>query len=316
MTDRASALGRRRRLHRITRDGVFALVAIDHRDSLQVAFEGRGLTPLDGPAIATFKAEVIAALAPSATGVLLDAEHGAQALADGAASTLSVVMPLEAQGYGDAAQGRTTSFLPNWGPEHALHAGADACKLLLPFRADHPESSSAQSSVVEAAVSGCHAAGLPLILEPIVYRLPAESEQEFADSFPALVVAGAEHLRDLGPDVLKVQFPVASGGADAEWCRRIDAACGEIPWVLLGGGADVETFRHQVDVVNANGASGYIVGRTAWTGAVTEDAAARSRWLTDVGAPQLAAIRDATLATARPFTDRIAPLPPYPSTWL
>jgi tagatose-1,6-bisphosphate aldolase len=316
VTDRASALGRRRRLHRITRGGVFALVAIDHRDSLQVAFEGRGLTPLDGPAIAAFKAEVIAALTPSATGVLLDAEHGAQALADGAASTLSVVMPLEAQGYGDAAKGRTSSFLPNWGPEHALHAGADACKLLLPFRADHAESTAAQSAVVEQAVAGCHAAGLPLILEPIVYRLPDESESEFAERFPALVLAGVEVLRELGPDVLKVQFPVAPHGDDVEWCRRIDAACGDIPWVLLGGGADVETFRRQVDVVCAAGASGYIVGRTAWTGAVTEDAAARSQWLIEVGAPQLAAIRDRALATAKPFTDRVAPLPPYPPTWL
>ncbi len=315
MSDRAAELGRRRRLHRITRDGVFALVAIDHRDSLQVAFEGAGLEPLSGAEIAEFKGRVIDALTPAATGVLIDAEHGAQALAGGSAAALSVVMPLEAQGYGDAAQGRTSSFLPNWGPDRAVRAGADACKLLLPFRADHDASAEAQLEVVRQAVAGCRAAGLPLILEPIVYPLPGEDAAVYAAAFPEHVVRGAERLQALEPDVLKVQFPVTEGDA-AEWCRRIDAACGPVPWVLLGGGAAVDVFREQVEVACAAGASGYIVGRTAWKGAVTADTAARDRWLVEVGRPQLAAIRDRALQIARPWTDRVAPLPEYASSWL
>ena len=151
---RAADLGRRRRLHRISTGGVFALVACDHRDSLRIAFEGRGVAAPEGADIAALKAEIVAALAPAATGILIDAEHGAAVLAGGAGGAPAVVMPLEAQGYADAESGRVTSFLPDWGPDAALAAGADACKLLLPFRADHDASAAAQLEVVARAVEG------------------------------------------------------------------------------------------------------------------------------------------------------------------
>ena len=313
---RAADLGRRRRLHRITADGVFALVAVDHRDSLKVAFEARGVAPPEGQAIGALKAEIVAALAPAATGVLIDAEHGAAVLADGAGGAPGVLMPLEAQGYADAESGRVTSFLPGWGPGAALAAGADGCKLLLPFRADHAASAEAQIEVVTAAVESCHAAGLPLVIEPIVYRLPDEDEAAHADAFPGLVVAGVERLVPLGADVMKVQFPRAgAAGAEEQWCRQLDAACGATPWVLLGGGAAYETFAEQVEVACRAGASGYIVGRTAWDGAVTADAGERRRWLADVGAPRLRAVRERAAALARPFTSRVPALAGYAPDW-
>jgi tagatose-1,6-bisphosphate aldolase len=313
---RAADLGRRRRLHRISADGVFALVACDHRDSLRVAFEARGVAAPEGEEIGALKAEIVAALAPVATGVLIDAEHGAAVLAGGAGGAPAVLMPLEAQGYADAESGRVTSFLPGWGPDAALAAGADGCKLLLPFRADHQASAGAQVEVVAAAVEGCHAAGMPLVLEPIVYRLPGEDEAAYAEAFPALVIAGVERLVPLGADVMKVQFPRAgAAGAEEDWCRRLDAACGETPWVLLGGGAAYEAFAEQVEVVCRAGASGYIVGRTAWDGAVTPDAGERHRWLTEVGAPRLRAVRERAAALARPFTSRVPALAGYEPDW-
>ena len=313
---RAADLGRRRRLHRISTGGVFALVAVDHRDSLRIAFEARGVTAPEGAAIGALKAEIVAALAPAATGVLIDAEHGAAVLADGSGGAPAVVMPLEAQGYADAESGRVTSFLPGWGPGEALAAGADACKLLLPFRADHDASAGPQLEVVAAAVERSHAAGLPLVLEPIVYRLEGEDESAHAAAFPGLVVAGAERLVPLGADIMKVQFPRAGDpNAEREWCGRLDATCGQTPWVLLGGGAAHETFAGQVEVACRAGASGYIVGRTAWEGAVTADAADRRRWLEDVGEPRLRAVRERAVALARPFPSRVPAMPEYAQDW-
>jgi tagatose 1,6-diphosphate aldolase len=315
---RAADLGRRRRLHRISAGGVFALVACDHRDSLRIAFEARGVAAPEGPEIAALKTEIVTALAPAATGVLIDAEHGAAVLAGGAGGAPAVVMPLEAQGYADAESGRVTTFLPGWGPDAALAAGADACKLLLPFRADHDVSAEPQLEVVARAVQGCHAAGLPLVLEPIVYRLPGEDESDHAAAFPGLVVAGVERLVPLGADIMKVQFPRAvdaDADAEHEWCRRLDAACGWTPWVLLGGGATHETFAAQVNAACRAGASGYIVGRTAWEGAVTPDAAERRHWLVNVGEPRLRAVRERAVSLARPFTSRVPAVPDYPPDW-
>jgi tagatose 1,6-diphosphate aldolase len=313
---RAADLGRRRRLHRISADGIFALVAVDHRDSLTVAFEGRGVAAPEGAEIGALKAEIVAALAPAATGVLIDAEHGATVLADGSGGAPAVAMPLEAQGYADAESGRVTSFLPGWGPGAALAAGADACKLLLPFRPDHGASAEAQMEVVTAAVAGCHEAGLPLILEPIVYRLPNEDEAAHAEAFPALVLAAVERLVPLGADIMKVQFPKAgAAGAEEDWCRRLDAACGATPWVLLGGGAAYETFAAQVETACRAGASGYIVGRTAWEGAVTTDPDERRRWLHDVGAPRLRLVRERAASLARPFTSRVPAMAAFAPDW-
>ena len=100
-----------------------------------------------------------------------------------------------------------TTFLPGFSPALARVLGAAACKLLLPYRPDHEASAARQDEVVREAVAGCHAEGLALILEPIAYALPGETPEAFAAAFPSLVVASAERLQALGPDILKVQFP-------------------------------------------------------------------------------------------------------------
>ena len=154
------------------------------------------------------------------------------------------------------------------------------------------------------------------MLEPIVYRLADEDESAHADAFPGLVIAGVERLVPLGADIMKVQFPKAGdAGAEEGWCRQLDAACGATPWVLLGGGAAYETFAAQVEAACRAGASGYIVGRTAWEGAVTSDPEARRRWLAEVGAPRLRAVRDRAAALARPFTSRVPAMAAYPPDW-
>ena len=111
------------------------------------------------------------------------------------------------------------------------------------------------------AVASCHAEGLPLILEPILYALPGETPEQFAAAFPALIVALAERLQPLGPDVLKVQFPRDDRGDEAEWCKQLDAACGATPWVLLGGGGAPEVFTRDLRIACRSGASGFIAGR-------------------------------------------------------
>ena len=100
---------------------------------LGVAFEARGVAAPEGAAIGALKAEIVAALAPAATGVLIDAEHGAAVLADGAGGAPAVAMPLEAQGYADAESGRVTSFLPGLGPGRRARRGGRCLQAAPPF---------------------------------------------------------------------------------------------------------------------------------------------------------------------------------------
>ena len=57
--------------------GIFALAAIDHRDSLGIAFEKAGHETPSPERIADLKVTIARALAPHATGLLVDVELGA-----------------------------------------------------------------------------------------------------------------------------------------------------------------------------------------------------------------------------------------------
>jgi tagatose 1,6-diphosphate aldolase len=265
-----SPIGRRRRLDALSgARGVFAVAAIDHRDALTAAHAKAGLEKPTREQVQQFKATVIRALAPHATGVMLDPEAGGLALSIGAPGPRPVVMPLEAQGYSDVEAGRVTTFLPGWSPARAAESGAGACKLLLPYRPDHDASAVRQDAVVAEAVAGCRAVGLPLIVEPIAYPLPSEDASTLPGRLGPIVLASVERLRPIGADILKLQFPRDSdAAAEAEWCRRIDAACADTPWVLLGGGGDAEGFERDVEASCKAGASGFIAGRTLWQAAL------------------------------------------------
>jgi tagatose-1,6-bisphosphate aldolase len=288
-------------------DGVIAGAAIDHRDSLQTAARRKGLPSLSGEDVSALKVRIARALAPAATLVLLDVEYGAaQAIAAGALpGSVALAVPLEAQGYGDVDAVRGTTFLADWSPAAAARLGASACKLLLPYRADDPAQADAQDEVVQAALDGCRAAGLALILEPIVAGTVADGE------LARLVVQGARRLAALGPDILKLQYP---GSADA--CGALDEACGPtVPWVLLGGGADAETLERQIGDACAAGASGFIVGRTLWDAGLVADEQESEAALRDVSRPLLERLADVARRQAQPWRERVGAIPAPEPGW-
>jgi tagatose 1,6-diphosphate aldolase len=312
--DTASRIGRLRGLDMLSdARGIFGLAAIDHRDSLGIAFEKAGFETPSPERIADLKITIARALAPHATGLLVDVELGAPAIAAGAPGPCPIVVPLEAQGYEDVSAGRVTTFLPGFSPAIARTLGAAACKLLLPYRPDHEASAARQDDVVRTALAGCHEQGLPLILEPILYALPDETPEAFATAFPSLVVAAAARLQAIGPDILKVQFPRDDRGDEADWCKQLDAACGATPWVLLGGGGSPEVFARDLRIACAAGASGFIAGRTLWTGVIGDETEAET-WLRRVGVPLLHSLRDIAQA-GRPWRDRIAAPVAPPRDW-
>jgi tagatose 1,6-diphosphate aldolase len=293
-------------------DGVIVGAAVDHRDSLRTEIARRGLPEPGDRGLTALKIEIAAALAPAATVVLLDVEHGAaEAIAAGAIpGTVALAIPLEAQGYGDVADTPTTTFLSDWSAAKAARLGASACKLLLPYRSDVEEQSCAQDDVVRRAVAECRDAGIALILEPIVYPRPGEGRVP-ADALAELVVAGAERLAALEPDVLKLQYP-----GSPEACAALDRACGPlVPWVLLGGGADAGVLERQIEDACRAGASGFIVGRTLWDAALVTDAHVRGTALEERCRPLLERLATLARAHATPWRERVGSLASPVAGW-
>ena len=235
--------------------GVVCGLALDHRDSLRVAARRRGY-PEDSASLRTLKVELVRGLARSASVVLLDVELGLDAFTELDGTPL--VVPLEAQGYESLGEGRITTLLGDVDPARAAALGAVGCKLLLPYRPDLEDVSRIQEEMVSRVVAECRAAGVLSIIEPIVYGEVPE--------LGAAVAETARRLARLGPDVLKLQYP-----GSARLCEVLTRACGAVPWVLLGGGTDENTFLAQLRDAMRGGARGYIVGRTAWDAALVED---------------------------------------------
>ena len=99
----------------------------------------------------------------------------------------------------------------------------------------------------------------------------------------------------------------------AEACAELDAAT-PVPWVLLSGGVDDETFERQVGTACRAGASGVLVGRSVWAEAATLAPDARDAFLASTGASRLArlaALVDDLGAPWRPrWTRRATPEAP------
>ncbi len=266
-------------------DGLIIGIAIDHRDALLNAWQRRNHAPPERSAIEALKARAVRELAPDATLVLLDSEYGNAALRAGAVPPgIALVMPLEAQGYEAAGEQRVTALLSDFGPLDAARSGAAGCKLLLPYHPDDVASASLQDDVALSAIAACHDSGMPIVLEPIVYRLEAELSASFDARLAERVAATASHLATLGPDVLKLQFPAGTSD-DAAACATLSRACGDVPWVLLGAGNDEDTFAVQVQSAVGAGAVGFIVGRTVWGGALVPDEAASADYLAEQAVP-------------------------------
>ena len=141
--------------------------------------------------------------------------------------------------------------------------GGVALKFLIRWRPDRlagddePDRAQEAIDAVAAAVEACRAFGMPAVIEPLVTMLPGE--QLSTDQRHDLVIRSAEVLADVGPDLLKLEWP-----GDAEGCDRVTKVCGNVAWALLSAGVGYEQFVSRVVTAMDAGATGFVAGRAIW----------------------------------------------------
>ncbi len=288
--------------------GVFAVCALDHRNNLRNALNPQdpGSVPLAD--MVEFKRQVVGALAPSASAVLLDPEiGGAQNIASGALpGSVGLILAVEATGYTGDPTARKSQVLPGWSVAQTRRMGASAVKLLVYY---HPDGDSApEIEALVARVAGdCRAQDIALFLEPLSYSLdPAEKKLPPAER-RRVVIETARRLVIPGVDVLKAEFPLdikADPGerAWAEACAELSQAS-RAPWILLSASVDYETYLRQVTVACQNGASGVAVGRAVWQEAPGLTGANRLAFLDQVARPRMARLTALCEGLAAPWSD-------------
>ena len=296
----ASPADERRGLARLARpSGAFAMVALDQRESLRTMLhDARGGVITDA-AMAAFKVDACLALSPDASAVLLDLDTGLPAVRDAGAlapaAGLIVAADRLEQPPGGLVEDTTVDVAAF---DHPLAAPADAYKLLVIWRPEGDRE--ARRDVVLAFLERCRAHGRPAIVEGVVRRAPDVAAGTW--DHPGAVLACAEELGGLGPDLYKAEVPTLGAGTDDEITAHSEWLTGVLrcPWVVLSNGTPRDRFDDAVVAACRGGASGFLAGRALWTAALGE--ADPPRHLAEVGAPRLRALGERVDAVARPWT--------------
>lgn len=271
--------------HLRDRTGVIRVLAVDHRDSLRAYLSPSSPDTVDDATLTSIKVDLVRAISPHATGVMLEPEYSIPQVLDAGALAAGVgfVVALEAQGYLADPGAAATSVLDGWSPERALAAGASAAKLLVPYHPDGPLAG-AQEAVAADVVADCRRAGIPVVLEPLFHDLAHPADRE------RVVLITVERFSAIGPDLLKLPFPVAPevdrdhAGLVAA-CERVTERCSQ-PWALLSGGGDFEGFAEQLAAAVEGGCSGFMVGRALWGEAARSEPGRRAAVIDDLVVPR------------------------------
>lgn len=275
--------------------GIFTILAVDHRDSMRAVIDPENPQAVPASTLTDVKLWLLRELAAGASAVMLEPEYSAgQAIVERALpGGVGFLAAVEAQGYLGDPTARQTSLLDGWSVEKAARLGAAGIKLLVLYRPDMPIAD-AQDQVIRGVVADCARYDIPLFLEPLAYVAEAGQTVDAPDyvrNRRRIVIDTVKRLGALGPDVLKVQFPVdtryeTDTAIWAEACAELNEAS-PVPWALLSGGDAYELFRDQVRVACAAGASGFMVGRALWGEAITASPEKRPELADTVLRPRL-----------------------------
>jgi tagatose 1,6-diphosphate aldolase len=297
------SVGKLRGLQQLANDkGIMTMCALDHRGSLKKMLSGDSLQEVSYQTMVDFKLDLCRILDSHASAILLDPIYGAaQAITTGVLSkNTGLLVSLEESGYSGSSGERITTLVPDWNVRKVKRMGASAAKLLLYYRPD-TSVASRQLDLVSKLADDCLAEDIPLVVEPVSYRVN-EGREEFAAMKPEIVIETAKQITSLPIDILKAEFP-----ADPEYqsdkdkwgdlCYKLNEAS-RVPWVILSAGVDYDIFCQQVEVACHAGASGFLGGRALWqeaTSIVSREA--RNSFLSTIVVERLASLTD--LANAR-----------------
>ncbi len=228
--------------------GKLLMLALDHRGSFKKIINANLSERVTDEEIIKVKGFIKDALAPYYSGILVDPKWGLKLFKPGDTYMLCI----EASDYEEAGDERITVL--EYSAAELKAMGAGGVKILLYFN-PAAKSAAKQLKIAHQALNDCKSAGLPFLLEIVVYgqRDEAERQKMVVESVRMFMADG------LRPDVYKIEYP-----GNAASCAEITRLAQGIPWVILSQGISFEKFRDGLKVAMTNGASGFTVGRALW----------------------------------------------------
>lgn len=287
-----------------TPGGVFAIIAMDQRNTLRRMFSAAGIDATDDEMV-TAKTDVARALTPLASGILFDPTYGVPAVTGtGAlADTCGLLVASEPAERGKLGAEPITRRDPALDSRWVLSQGGDANKFFAQLRADRPGPQPGEPDLVaeclqavREVVADCQDVGIPSVIENLVY--PFEGEDLSGRRREDAVIEAARALNEIDCDLLKLEYP-----GSPEGCRRL-AEVLDRPWAVLSAGVPFDDFTRVLQIAfDEGGASGFIAGRSVWREALPLSGNDRQRFLADVARPRLERLDAVATDRARPYTE-------------
>jgi tagatose 1,6-diphosphate aldolase len=293
-----------------TPNHIFSILALDHRGNLK-----RAMNPSDPDSVpywklVEFKNQVVSALSPYSSAVLLDPEIGAApAIASQVLpGNVGLLVSIEETGYSGTPSSRLSQILPDWSVGKIRRMGASGVKLLVYYHPDSPLAKQ-QEALVGQVAEECVKFDLPLFIEPLSYSLDQDVKNLPSEERRQIIIMTARKLTSLGVDILKAEFPVdvlqeQDRNVWLEACQQLTEAS-LIPWTLLSAGVEFDTFLEQVKIACQAGASGVLAGRAVWKEAVDLIGEARLGFLRTTAADRMAKLTAICDDLGHPWTASI-----------
>jgi tagatose-1,6-bisphosphate aldolase len=284
--------------------GIFSIIAMDQRNTLRKMFAAIGIEATTED-MQEAKIEVARHLTPYASGLLLDIELGVGAVLGAGVLNpkCGLLIAAENPDRGDFNGEPRPSIKAGQDGAWVKKNGGDALKQLVmmhpgrPIGAGEPDITAETVEVVREIIAGCKAAGVPSVIENLIYALPSKPDLS-AKEKEDLIVESAFLLNDLKPDLLKLEYP-----GSPEGCRRLAERL-TVPWAVLSAGVAFNEFEKVVQIsCTEGGASGFIAGRSVWKESIGMKGAERTDFLQNVAIPRLEKLNSAVAGIARPYTE-------------
>ena len=269
--------GKLRGLQRISNpNGTLTMVALDQNSSMiematkALKNKGQDREPTYEE-IVEAKIDLARHLAPTASGILIDAYYGAwSSVASGAVGAQTgLLVRVEKSGGPKNKVGAPLGLIePGWSVEKIKLLGADAVKLLAQFEPTEPHSGEHQFQLIQHVYSECKKHDILMLLETVAFPFGGEKKTDasFLNRKAATVIESARELSRFC-DVYKAEFPGTLGHESENQLRDNLSELNKVserPWVLLSAGVDYADYYKQVQMAVDAGASGVLGGRAFW----------------------------------------------------
>lgn len=299
-----------------TDNDAFAILAFDQRGSYRKMLPDN----TDFATASRVKSEVVTAISPYATAILLDPIYGLESAIHMSGHS-GMLIAIEKTGYSGEATSRRIDFIDGWNVAKIKEMGASAVKILVYYHPDAGEATEHIEETIRQIASEAHRRDLPFFVEPVTYSpdasIPKNSEA-YAEKRPAIIRRTVERLQNCGADVLKVEFPVdAAFNTDENMWRDACESISEIatiPWALLSAGVEFPVFEKQVTIASKSGATGFLGGRAIWKEAISMSDAERAVFLNTTARERMQTLRGIVSEYAKPWTVYYHPMP-APEGW-